>query len=204
MHQVVTYIKEMLEERGYDIKKDLEPTFENGPFFKREDGKENIKIYMAKYMAKEKLGVNNFDIPKKEAKKISEEILKYIVINTQPKTKIIVVFPQELLEKFSPEKILSLPVLSPKIQISNSNKITIFSETDFKFNPTKNILVPKHELAPEEDKKILKSKRIRKMDLPKISPKDAICRWYGFEEGQIVKISEEGRVYYRCVSDSEE
>jgi DNA-directed RNA polymerase subunit H (RpoH/RPB5) len=189
MHQVVTYIKEMLEERGYDIKKDLEPTFENGPFFKREDERENIKIYMAKYMAEEKLGINNFNIPKKEAKKISEEILKYIVINTQPKTKIIVVFPQELLEKFSPEKILSL------------SKITIFSETDFKFNPTKNILVPKHELAPEEDKKILKSKRIRNIDLPKISPKDAICRWYGFEEGQIVKISEEGRVYYRCVSE---
>jgi len=181
MRRVATHIKEMLEERGYNIEKEINLTFENGPYFKKQESpeKDRIYIYITRYIAKEKLGINDFNLSGKEAKKITEEILKQIIVNIQPKTKVIIIFPQKLLDKFSPEKILSLQTISSCLSLLYKNeeekkhqktfeKIVIFSEKDLKFNPTKNTLVPKHEIASKKDIELLNSKRIKKTDIPKI------------------------------------
>ena len=77
------------------------------------------------------------------------------------------------------------------------------------YNPTKHRLVPKHELVPrdEEDNILQKyniSRRNLSKEMPRISVNDAISRWYGFRQGQIIKITrnseQTGRqIFFRVV-----
>jgi DNA-directed RNA polymerase subunit H (RpoH/RPB5) len=201
MHRVVIHTKQMLLDRGYIVKKKLNLSSENGPYYKENDNSsqdtlyekaaDKINVYLARYIAKEKFKVENFNIPKKDAKLLSNEILKHIVVNIEPKTKGIVIFPENLLESIGTEFL--------------SERITIFSEIDLHFNPTKNILVPKHVKATEDDMKMLQYKKIANQDLPVILKSDPICKWYGFEEGDIVRVERDycNDIYYRLVVKEE-
>jgi DNA-directed RNA polymerase subunit H (RpoH/RPB5) len=203
---IATHIKEMLEQRGYDVEK-FELVFENGPYFKKQKSSEReyMKVYMARYMSELNLDINNLEITEAAAKNIINEILKDIVANIPPKTKAITIFPQELLDKYNPEK----NIFTKKTQAIKGfyEKMVIFSEADFKFNPTKHDWVPKHELASEKDIALLKSRKITEDELsklPKLLKSDVICKWYGFQPGNVVVIHrsiEEGEPYYRYVSD---
>ena len=181
----------MLLDRGYIVEKDLDLSPENGPYYKSTDTDDILKIYLARYIAKEKFKVEDFNISKKDAKTLSNEILKQIVVAIEPKTRVIVVLPENLLESIGTE----LP----------SEKITIFSEIDLSFNPTKNILVPKHSKVTFDDIRSLQSRRILTQDLPVMLKNDPICKWYDFEEGDIVKIERDycNEVYYRVIVKDE-
>ncbi|XVE95808.1 hypothetical protein REPUB_Repub02eG0165100 [Reevesia pubescens] len=66
-----------------------------------------------------------------------------------------------------------------------SFKVEIFQITDLLVNITKHVLKPKHQL-------------------PRLLKKDAIARYYGFERGQVVKVTYSGEiteshVTYRCI-----
>lgn len=86
-------------------------------------------------------------------------------------------------------------------------KVQIFKDNELDFNPTLHMLVPKHSLATEEEKKEV-LKRYQYNKLPMILTGDAIAKWYSFEIGDLVKIdrvrwTEEDMVqrykYYRQV-----
>jgi DNA-directed RNA polymerase I, II, and III subunit RPABC1 len=86
-----------------------------------------------------------------------------------------------------------------------SFKVEIFQITDLLVNITKHSLKPQHQVLNDEEKTtLLKKFSIEEKQLPRISKKDAIVRYYGLEKGQVVKVNYRGElteshVAFRCV-----
>ncbi|XVE52632.1 hypothetical protein DITRI_Ditri02bG0137600 [Diplodiscus trichospermus] len=86
-----------------------------------------------------------------------------------------------------------------------SFKVEIFQITDLLINITKHVLKPKHQVLTEHEKqRLLQKYSIEEKQLPRLLKKDAIARYYGFERGQVVKVTyggeiTESHVTYRCV-----
>ncbi|KAL6555348.1 DNA-directed RNA polymerase V subunit 5A [Orobanche gracilis] len=84
-------------------------------------------------------------------------------------------------------------------------KVEIFQITDLLVNVTKHELKPKHQVLTDQEKQdLLKKYSIDEKQLPRMSEKDAIARYYGLEKGQVVKVTYSGEltqlhVTYRCV-----
>ncbi|KAM0978506.1 hypothetical protein FF1_014472 [Malus domestica] len=84
-------------------------------------------------------------------------------------------------------------------------KTEIFQITDLLVNITKHVLKPKHRVLTDKEKqKLLKKYNIEEKQLPRLSRKDAISRYYGLEKGQVVKVTYSGditesHVTYRCI-----
>ncbi|KAM3290484.1 DNA-directed RNA polymerase V subunit 5A [Capsicum chacoense] len=92
-----------------------------------------------------------------------------------------------------------------KVLEGSSFKTETFQITDLLVNITKHVLKPKHELLTKAEKeKLLKKYNLEDKQLPRMSQKDAIARYYGLEKGQVVKVTYsseiiETHVTYRCV-----
>jgi DNA-directed RNA polymerase I, II, and III subunit RPABC1 len=93
-------------------------------------------------------------------------------------------------------------------EIQEPYNIEIFMENELLIDKTEHILVPKHELLTEEERKefLVKYKIANKANIPinKILSSDPIARYYGMKTGDIVKIerlSETAGIYvnYRVV-----
>ncbi|KAL6138021.1 hypothetical protein ACLB2K_063309 [Fragaria x ananassa] len=69
-------------------------------------------------------------------------------------------------------------------------KVEIFQITDLLINITKHVLKPQHQVLTEQAKQaLLKKFNIEEKQLPRISQKDAIAKYYGLERGQVVKVT---------------
>ncbi|XP_010504630.1 PREDICTED: DNA-directed RNA polymerase V subunit 5A-like [Camelina sativa] len=86
-----------------------------------------------------------------------------------------------------------------------SFKVEIFQITDLLVNITKHTLKLRHQVLDDKEKTaLLKKFSIEEKQLPRLSKKDAIVRYYGLEKGQVVKVNYRGElteshVAYRCV-----
>ncbi|KFK34947.1 hypothetical protein AALP_AA5G214500 [Arabis alpina] len=84
-------------------------------------------------------------------------------------------------------------------------KVEIFQIADFLVNITNHEQKPHHQVLNDKEKTaLLKKFSIEEKQLPRISKKDAIVRYYGLEKGQVVKVNYRGEltqshVAYRCV-----
>ncbi|KAK6124863.1 hypothetical protein DH2020_041397 [Rehmannia glutinosa] len=84
-------------------------------------------------------------------------------------------------------------------------KVEIFQITDLFVNITKHELKPKHQVLTDQEKEnLLRKYSIDEKQLPRMSQKDAIARYYGLEKGQVVKVTYSGEltqlhVTYRCI-----
>ncbi|KAF8102107.1 hypothetical protein N665_0201s0394 [Sinapis alba] len=84
-------------------------------------------------------------------------------------------------------------------------KVEIFQITDLLVNLTKHVLSLRHRVLNDQEKKaLLKQFNIEEKQLPRISKKDAVVRYYGLQKGQVVKVNYRGEltesyVAYRCV-----
>lgn len=77
--------------------------------------------------------------------------------------------------------------------------IELFQDIDLQFNITKHILVPLHEKVSKEEIKELKEK-ISLKNLPKISRKDPVVRFYNFNKGEVIRVTRRGgEICYRIV-----
>jgi len=198
MDKLLFYVTQMFVDRGcvIDDNNKLKLHFENGPYpyLNRDNNikiySEGIKVYIARYFMEENLEVRSFDLSRSYLKQILNETLKQIVSGIPPKTDIIIIIPDVFFNKISVENKLT-------------DLISLFCESSFKFNPTKNKLTPKHVRASQEDIQLLRSKKIENRHLPIILENDPICRWYGFHKGEIIKIyrSYSESIYYRTVSN---
>lgn len=79
----------------------------------------------------------------------------------------------------------------------------IFFVDELIVNPIDNKMVPKHELCSNKAvTKLLHKYSITIDALPKILLRDPIVRWYGWEVGDIIKVTRpKGELYYRMVVD---
>lgn len=86
-----------------------------------------------------------------------------------------------------------------------SLEINFFRIKELMFNVTKHILVPKHRIMSEQEKReFLSSRKIRENELPKILKTDPVAKYFGAKKGDIFEIerfSETASVsyYYRIV-----
>ena len=77
-------------------------------------------------------------------------------------------------------------IVNKIINNSISLNIELFSEIELGYNVTKHILVPKHELCTDDEKKSL-TYYINK--IARIQSSDPVIKFHGFKKGQIVKIT---------------
>ncbi|KAK1369147.1 DNA-directed RNA polymerase, RPB5 subunit [Heracleum sosnowskyi] len=86
-----------------------------------------------------------------------------------------------------------------------SFKVEIFQITDLLVNITKHELNPRHRvLTNEEKQKLLEKYSVDEKQLPRITVKDALVRYFALEKGQVLEITynsgiTETYVTYRCV-----
>jgi DNA-directed RNA polymerases I, II, and III subunit RPABC1 len=83
--------------------------------------------------------------------------------------------------------------------------IECFKENELLVDKLSHVLVPKHELISEEEKKeLLKIYKAKESQLPKIISSDPIAKYFGARKGQVFKITRPSEssgdyVYYRIV-----
>ncbi|KAL8095293.1 DNA-directed RNA polymerases IV and V subunit 5B-like [Apium graveolens] len=84
-------------------------------------------------------------------------------------------------------------------------KVEIFQITDLLVNVTKHMLMPKFRLLTfEEKEQLLKKYTLDEKQLPRIKVDDAIVRYYAFEKGQVLEVTNNSDitgsyVSYSCV-----
>lgn len=97
------------------------------------------------------------------------------------------------------------PVAKKIVKELNESKdmvIELFTEEELQYNPTEHKLYSPHEIAFKRGTpECIKFKKDHIGNLPEIYKSDAISRFYGFERGDIIKITRRtnGYVVYRIV-----
>lgn len=83
--------------------------------------------------------------------------------------------------------------------------LQLFTLKELQYNPTKHILVPKHEWIPDATvKEILEKYQVKsRIHLPHIQRTDKIAKWLGLRVGDVVQITRHNEnsgtyYYYRC------
>lgn len=67
--------------------------------------------------------------------------------------------------------------------------IETFPEADLVVNITKHVLVPRHIVLSDDEKKaLLQTYRLKESQLPRIQSLDPVARYFGLKRGQVVKI----------------
>jgi DNA-directed RNA polymerase I, II, and III subunit RPABC1 len=93
-------------------------------------------------------------------------------------------------------------------QQTDQNKninIEYFKKSELMVDKISHVLVPKHELISDEEKKeLLKIYKIKDMHVPKIYSTDQIAKYFGAKRGQVFKITRNTEtsgesIYYRIV-----
>ena len=131
---------------------------------KRDDPSENIFVF---FPEEEKVGVKMI---KDYAKRMREEnVMRAIIVIRSSLTP----FAKQSLLEVQQQKFI----------------IETFQETELLVNITDHILVPKHVLLTDEEKKtLLERYKVRETQLPRIKLHDPVARYYGMRRGQVVRI----------------
>lgn len=100
---------------------------------------------------------------------------------------------------------------SPAVMSMNQSMvkfdIEFFSMEELKFNKTKHFWVPKHRILSEEEREnVLSALKLEPNDLPKILKSDAIAKYLGAKQNDIVEIIRNSKTagesrYFRTVVD---
>jgi DNA-directed RNA polymerase I, II, and III subunit RPABC1 len=90
------------------------------------------------------------------------------------------------------------PMAKKVVSSSNEMIIELFTEEELQYNITKHILVPLHQKLSKEETAIFKKKYGVKF--PTLLKNDPISRFYGYERGDIIKVTRKGGyITYRIV-----
>nr|PNR54753.1 hypothetical protein PHYPA_005646 [Physcomitrium patens] len=177
----------MVQDRGY-VPNDntVESDERMGPYAGQEN---DLVVLLARnFVDKNPFGANTNVLTKKDIsnfmleyyKSVQEDIIEFATIIVMP------------------SNTLDASVFEGDISVYGT---TMFIEEELMFNPTSNVLVPKHYIASSLELQEMKEKRISHDSLPKIYAEDRICKWYGFKRGDIIRIERDycNEVYYRIV-----
>lgn len=81
------------------------------------------------------------------------------------------------------------PFARQLLQQMESVVLELFKEEELLVNITKHVLVPKHHVLSDDDKRALLARyKLKDTQLPRIQSDDPVARFYGLRPGQVVKI----------------
>ncbi len=90
------------------------------------------------------------------------------------------------------------------LNATTDSRIEVFEEAELVVNITRHILVPQHiKLTMEQKVELFKRYRININDttsLPRLLKRDPVSRYYGFEQGDVVKIVRRSETAGRYIS----
>lgn len=185
---------EMLEDRGYIISEE-DKNIGFGEFVsKLEEDKINLEAKHSK--SDVKMVYVNYILESKSFSKKDLVALKVMIdenYGTKEMAVLIIV----------PEK--PTPQISKELQNDEYKGYEVFLTKSLLFNITKHILVPKHVLATDKEiEELLEQYKVTKSQLPRLPPTDPVAKYYGFKNGDIVKIFRQSdmtgeSIYYRQV-----
>ncbi len=178
------------------------------------------KVYKTISSMLQKRGLCKIDIPDYETFKnipknklhinIPNKILVYFPDEEKIGVKTIRICLNEMVENNIKRSIIIVkdnitPFAKYEIDSLVDYHIEIFKESELINDITEHELVPKHEKISEEEKNmIFKKYNITEKQLPYILHSDVICKFYGFEKSNIIKITRPSETsgiyeYYRLV-----
>jgi len=138
---------------------------EYSPYYENEEGDRLIVYYTETKKYKKELGVEAIN-------EAIEEMMSYKAKNS-------IIITTKAISSAARKRIEELP----------SYNISVFLDDEMSFDPTEHYLTPKHEpLSVEEQRDFLERNNISIDQLPIITTSDKISRYYGFRQGQIIKI----------------
>lgn len=89
------------------------------------------------------------------------------------------------------------PVAKKVVDNSQDIIIELFVEEELQYNITKHRLVPKHERLSSEESNAFKQRFGKKF--PALLRTDPVCRFYGYNRGDVIKITRKDGIVYRIV-----
>jgi len=89
------------------------------------------------------------------------------------------------------------PMAKKVVDNSQDILIELFTEEELQYNITKHRLVPKHERLSSEEALAFKVRFGKKF--PSLLRSDPVCRFYGYNRGDIIKITRKDGIVYRIV-----
>jgi DNA-directed RNA polymerase subunit H (RpoH/RPB5) len=198
INTIIHNLKEMLVERGEDIKEfeEKEITIPREKFYNELD-------YLEFYTDKSAIifafkGVRKNIIAEL---KDNEENMDDFIKNHGNKINIILIFNNDIIT--TPN--ITLLTKYDKIMQKRKGMLQYFQIKHLLFNPTKHEIVPKHrKLTPEETAIIMEKYLIKsKLQVPIIMHSDVIAKWLGLKQGEFVEITRYNEnsgvsYYYRC------
>ncbi len=163
-------VEEMFQERGYEI---IEQDDER--ILANKDSQNQICAFIPKIMSK-------FNV---------EKIQEYIsMLKKMDIWHCLIVY-----------KDTATPIAKKVVEESKDIMIELFNEDELQYNITKHFLVPKHELVYKKKSKECEEFKKKYSDkFPVILKNDPVSRFYGYNKGDIIKITRKnGYVMYRIV-----
>ena len=148
-------------------------------FYTKENG-ESIYVYYPETM--------------KDAKKLSKSQIMSLLayIKQYPSIRNIMIISELPLSDDAKKALIELP----------SYTFDRFLYEELAYNPTKHYLVPRHELLSREEAiKFRRDNKIKFNQLPILSIYDPIARYYGFRDGQTVRIYRENLAFDSLVDE---
>lgn len=177
----------MIQDRGYaSSSSTLESDERMGPYVGQDN---DLVILIARnFVNKNPFGISTSVLTKKDVSSFTLEYYNSIQEDIAEFATIIVI----------PSNTLDTSIFEDDI---SGHGMTVFTEEELMFNPTHNVLVPKHYLASSHELQEMDKKGICQDNLPKIYARDQICKWYGFKRDNIIGIERDycDEVYYRVV-----
>ena len=91
------------------------------------------------------------------------------------------------------------PIAKKVVEESKEMLIELFNVEEMQYNITKHVLQPKFEKLNKSES-ILFKKDFSNFKFPTIKKDDAICKFYGYSKGDIIRITRKnGLIIYRIV-----